>query len=796
MYSLQSLKIANIISFKEQEFVFRNGKAILIVGHNLDEAQNQNGNGSGKSSLIESISLAFTGTSLRDVKTKELIHSDQESGEVTLTLLNKISGVEFIIWRKLYVNTKSAEYRSWVNGKEQSDRYADLNGFNAFVWETIGISKEDFYSFFLITKENYVPFLLIGDTAKKAIINRFSGADRVDNAMPFIQQDSEAIAKQIMELEKCLVANQTRQSVLAEQIIEEENRSGEEAQKIKIAQIETEVMLLIEAGFKISTQLEEARQQVANTVADLSFSQDEQSAILAPYHSAIKAAEKEWETFSKELDSKLLPLKDAVNYAQLAVDGFQFTKNYGGELGALMGKRILLNKEIEEKKKSIPLARTLFVDEISAIQKEEKELGDDLKLVEAELKINEQLESEISKSLQDAIECPKCRYHFSLRSESFNYESAQELLKTTIEAIAEYKGIAKELKTQILTTIQQKKQDVNAKILTVQEGIKNEIEVLNQSLVKIGNDELALKQEQQVELSEKESLNNVVLINKRALENKQRELEHDNRFYANAVNVTKQDLAEKKQELKNQLSQLQQKIKKAEIDLKAFEQDFTANDNQIKSLQELILRLQSQEIDKSKVLELEGKIRTLILAEEALNKQMEAKRIEKEAVDKWELHFRGFKSHLANKCIGNIEQYTNLFLQNMGSNLTISIEGYRQLASKKLKEQITTIVNRNGFEAGSYGKFSGGERSRIDVAAILALQELILVNAGHGKGIDFLCVDEILESVDLTGMECILNSLQPLQKTIMLVSQHTEISSLAQHTLTVQKKNKVSTILM
>jgi hypothetical protein len=38
MWQPKSLKIVNIISFKEQTFEFRNGKAILLVGDNQDDS--------------------------------------------------------------------------------------------------------------------------------------------------------------------------------------------------------------------------------------------------------------------------------------------------------------------------------------------------------------------------------------------------------------------------------------------------------------------------------------------------------------------------------------------------------------------------------------------------------------------------------------------------------------------------------------------------------------------------------------------------------------------------------------
>jgi exonuclease SbcC len=164
MYKLQSLIIKNIISFVNQEYHFQNGKAMLVVGRNLTDSS-QRSNGAGKSALLESISLCISGSSVRDVKNRELINRNADNAEVELTLFNTRSNTYFKIWRKIYANSKSAEYKAWINDKEQSDRYADFNMFNSFVWETIGISKEDFFSFYFLTGD-YVPFLNTSDSAK------------------------------------------------------------------------------------------------------------------------------------------------------------------------------------------------------------------------------------------------------------------------------------------------------------------------------------------------------------------------------------------------------------------------------------------------------------------------------------------------------------------------------------------------------------------------------------------------------------------------------------------------------
>jgi exonuclease SbcC len=793
MYQLKSLQIANIISFKNQTFEFRNGKAILIVGQNLDDSS-QNGNGSGKSSLIEAIALAFTGSSIRDVKTKELIHAGEDSGEVTLTLFNTVSGKEFKIWRKIYANTKSGEYAAWIDGKEQSDRYSDANMFNSFVWDTIGISKEDFFSFFLITKENYTPFLLVGDSKKKEIINRFSGADKVDNALPAVENDSELIAKEICDIEKELTQNQTRQEVLAEQLLEEENGASEEIHQQAIQAKEQALEEQYQDSIVISHNIAEEKKVLEQAKKNVVLWNCEKDEYLAPFLTMIDYAESEVSDFDTQLGKVIQPYRDAVEIAELEVETFEFTKDYETEFSNLANTKRHINREILAKKQEIPKIKDQFSDESNAIDAEEKELKESLADAENELKENERFESEVTKQLQDVIECPNCHHKFNLRDKSFNYEEAVKQLPEVQQAISEYKELILELKNQINIEIQAKRQELNNMILKAGEGIKNEIEALNKGLVDLGNQELELKKQQREELNNKQILIDNVAKAKRELDNKLSEGVANRKGLLNKVQAAKNDLSNAEMKYQAELTSLQNVVRKHELSIQQFERELKGKEEAISLLQDQIDKLKAQKIDRSKIDKLTADIEALVKAEEAIKIRLDEKRKEKESVDAWEIHFKNFKSHLANKSIKNIEDYTNLFLNSMGSNLAIKIDGYKTLASKKVKEQISTSVLRDGFDSGSYGKFSGGERGRIDICNIVGMQELISLNAGHGKGLDMLLADEILESVDVQGMECIINSLQSLGKTIMLVSQN-EINTLAEYTLTIQKKNKVSTIL-
>jgi len=155
-------------------------------------------------------------------------------------------------------------------------------------------------------------------------------------------------------------------------------------------------------------------------------------------------------------------------------------------------------------------------------------------------------------------------------------------------------------------------------------------------------------------------------------------------------------------------------------------------------------------------------------------------------------NFKKFRSYLANQSIKAIESYTNHFLQQMNTNLSVKIDGFRLLANGKIKEEIETSISRDGFTSENFNKFSSGEKTKVDIAGILALQSII--NNNSNVGLNLLCLDEIIESVDGTAAREILRSLKLLNQNILVIT-HTSYNSEFENTLRVEKKNGISKIL-
>lgn len=693
MYSPISLKVKNMISFEgEHEYQFRKGEAIVVTGINHDDPS-QAVNGTGKSSLIESIAVAFTGTSIRDVKAKELINRRSKDGEVDLILTNPKLNHNLRIWRKIYAGSKSAECRIWINDDEV--RLSDINSYNKFVFDQIGLTKEDFFNFFLLVQANYQPFLRVGDTKKKEIINRFSGADNVDELIPLVKRDLDLFDPEFEEVNGKLTANTAKIELIDGQLdaLKDQQSTWDEDKK-----------QLIEA---LQVKIDEWDEEKLKRW-DLAFAHLDAAKV-----NKRSTPDGNWDKRIELLETKKLEVAKRAEEVKEVIA--QLKKDV---------ESVKLRPEFKKRSTDIDKIKTQLEESIT----ENKEI----------LKEYEKYQADLNKQLLGSIECPSCHHEFSLANKDFDPTEAKSQLGEIQEEIDVAKKTADEHDKSLEANKEDKKK-LQDDIDTAQQSLKQDISKLDDKIVKL-----------------RKVYNNCVAAVKRLFQEK-RDYE---RKISNAV--------EEALSSRIKAHQAQSRINGllAEIDVHN-RKDFSAE-----------IRAKMQERKSFETAYKEAKT------------EFDELTVTRQAVAEWETNFKNFKSYIANQSIKNIEDYTNLFLQQMGSDLGIKLDGYTTLASKKIKEQISTNVLRGGFDEGSYGAFSGGERGRIDICVIIAIQQLINLNCPSG-GLDLLICDEILDQIDALGLESIINSLQNLDRTIMIVSQN-EINTLKKYTLLIEKRNKIS----
>lgn len=692
MYIPVRLTITNITTHANTTFNFREGQPCIIVGENLDDL-GQKGNGAGKSGFIEGIAIAIIGSPVRGVSNKEIVRRGHDYGEVELILTNAMFRNEFKIRRRIYSGSKSAQVELYENGEQIV--YSDVNEYNKIILTTIGISKEDFFNFFLLTKTTYTPFLAAGDVDKKKIINRFSGADKLDQVVPYIDEDIAPLQAKAKNTEAQVNVNKGKQQLLSEQITTEQLLYTEEAKSAKQASLEAH-------REKLFTSAES--QSDVNQQLDFDLTQAQQT--LNGIKQLIEVDQSNSEIAQKQLAAK--SIEDEITTTKAKLPLIQLQPTFKARIEKTRQDEINSKKSIEENKASIKEAV--------------------------------QLQADIENQLAGVIECPKCAHKFLIQDKEFSHPEAIARLAEVKELIVDLHSDEKD-NEKTTALIQQEKIDINTDILAAQSALKLQIEKLQQDSLVITNQISTLQQ------------------------NRAKLLAHQQTA---TIAVTS----------------AQEKLTAGE----------TTFENTLKAIEEVneqiekIATSQSEKID-----ELEERLMTYVDEETELKTKWQIILDELKAKEEWYTNFKNFKSYIANQSIKSIEDYTNLHLQQMGTNLSIKIEGYRTLANKKVKEEISVTVVRDGLEEAPYASFSGGERARVDVAVILAIQSLINLNSPSG-GLDLTLIDEVMDSVDELGMQNVIEGLQNVHRTVMIVSQ-VAINSLQEYTVTIQKKNKISTIL-
>lgn len=281
------------------------------------------------------------------------------------------------------------------------------------------------------------------------------------------------------------------------------------------------------------------------------------------------------------------------------------------------------------------------------------------------------------------------------------------------------------------------------------------------------------------------------------------ELEIEIKTYREKINKTQRDIQEYQDKVRSHEStklSIERDFNGVEREIETLVTRLYSFDNQKKRHNQEILTIEAHiEATKKEVFD-QSKITSLLEKIEELNKEVKViedqildKHQEKTTIDRWNYLFKKFQSHLANNAVQSIESYTNYYLENIKSDLNVSLDGFKVKADGKLSEKITATVLRNGINCGLFDKFSGGEKVRIDICCILALQKLINLNSSSG-GLDLLCLDEIIESVDGLGAENILYALNGINQTIEVIT-HTNFSKSYPNIITVRKKNQISEIL-
>lgn len=248
------------------------------------------------------------------------------------------------------------------------------------------------------------------------------------------------------------------------------------------------------------------------------------------------------------------------------------------------------------------------------------------------------------------------------------------------------------------------------------------------------------------------------------------------------------------EEKKAQIDEYEDKIKRLNRRKKDKIEEQSSIYEKIKRYKNEIDELKNNVLDSSALKKINDKIKECEKKEKELSNELKPIEDELEEINFWSYYMgkNGFKTMLANKAISVIEGSTNSYLRKFKSDLTVNVNGFTILKDGTVREKIDIYVLQDGMNPQVFMGMSGGERGRVKLAGILALQHLINMSL-NGRGLNLVILDETLEGgIDIKGTMEFMSILENVGGTILLITQKIDEINTIQNKLRVIKEDGVS----
>lgn len=253
------------------------------------------------------------------------------------------------------------------------------------------------------------------------------------------------------------------------------------------------------------------------------------------------------------------------------------------------------------------------------------------------------------------------------------------------------------------------------------------------------------------------------------------------------------EIDQQARELTNNKNKTEAAIETLQLSIESLEKKAISTTENIVLLQKQIetILLSDNQLNEVKIKELELSIKKTnegIEKVEELLSEMSTKIFNK---NEWIGRFKNFKMYLASEQIKNVQNCANDILKKENSELRLIIEAFKKDSKGNQKDEITLYVLRDEVE--SFWYYSGGERAKVEIATIMAFQEMINTTNPYG-GLQFLSIDEITEGLSEEGLYSIIEAMSFIKYPVLLTT-HTPIQNVKCKSLKIVKENHISRIV-
>lgn len=767
MWKLSEITAENICSFNNLHYVLNQGVTTLVFGNNMDN-DSQGSNGSGKSALIECIATGITGSPLRKVKNEEIINDSADECMIRLEFFNDTSDEVFVILRRILRKGGSmVECLIKREGKPITTDEAvrpSVDAYNKYILEKLGITKDELYNNFLLSRHKYQDFLSSSDKDKKEIINRFSNASLVDIAMDKVLEDKKPVDEALHRAELKVAGLDGRIEMLAEQIQKEEDSTREKARtkSQRLADMEKSIgekralirdckeeMEILKASY---TEIEKADKQM-QALEDSESSVGECLEIIIGLLAPLQCGSlSDWNGIVTEKKDKIEKLSGELSLWDTALEE---TKKKLHEAtrkrDAFLEKYRVFSENMKVKVSGYDEELKRLDIQITGLTGQITELGKQKATLTAAIE-------NLNNKLAGTITCPVCRHQFLLSDENFNVEAARRQIKEHETEKGKLENLLAECRKQS-ESIEESEKKIHA----------GKRDLTGQNVT----------WEEKIQEAEK-SRRTVVGLQEEAGQSKERVTRSINSIQTELDGIRRKLFDEAFSLLDDAYKSIRRNIGSRGEDIKAAESAIGILENTMKELKEssgsdILVSLETS------LKEYRKQSSEAVIEKEKLEKQ--ANELMRQADV-----FLQFKSFLANTKIAALAKVTNEFLESIGSDIRLHLSGFTSLKSGKVREKISVSLLRSGMDCGSFDKFSEGEKCRVNLATILAMQKLVNGNCEEDKGLNLIVLDEILSPVDEDGLASMFSVLNKSGITTLVIS-HGNISESYPYKLIIHKKN-------
>ena len=317
-----------------------------------------------------------------------------------------------------------------------------------------------------------------------------------------------------------------------------------------------------------------------------------------------------------------------------------------------------------------------------------------------------------------------------------------------------------------------------------QSTITEELDKINILLQDKQNDYNELKQQQDELLS----IQNDIKINYQLLEGVQ--------DIPNKIKELNAKISAKEADNKVQIKELSKKKLGLELKIRTFNIDGDLSTHDIE---------RGMDVANKKISDITDEIARL-------KAQLDSRAQDQQALDKMIEEETGFLDNIANYTywvdgfpairrwmieafLPTFEQQTNGYLNKMEVGMRCRFDTLTEKKSGKgqFKEAFDLSIIDENNEKRDLETYSSGETKRIGVCVGFALRELTL-SKGYSN-FNFLMMDEVIDSLDETGIGEFFNLLQSITGMKLLITHNTDLKTRFANTITIRKQDGVSTVI-